>query len=62
MTAREKYLDHTLVKSDLAKVDAHVIAPEEYEDLPEWTEEMFAEADYYPVSYTHLTLPTILLV
>jgi hypothetical protein len=35
------------VKSGLATFDAHVIAPEEYEDLPEWTEEMFAEADLY---------------
>jgi uncharacterized protein (DUF4415 family) len=47
MTEKESYSDHVLVKSDLAKVDAHVIAPEEYEDLPEWTEEMFAEADFY---------------
>lgn len=31
--------------SDLAKVDAHVIQPEEYEELPEWTDEMFDRAD-----------------
>lgn len=30
--------------SDLARVDAHVIQPEEYEELPEWTDEMFARA------------------
>jgi hypothetical protein len=30
--------------SDLAKADAHVIAPEEYEDNPEWTEDDFARA------------------
>ncbi|NGZ26902.1 MAG: BrnA antitoxin family protein [Magnetococcales bacterium] len=30
--------------TDLAKVDAHVIQPEEYDELPEWTEEMFAAA------------------
>ena len=47
MTVKEKYLDDTLVKSDLAKVDAHVVTPEEYEEAPEWTEEMFAEADFY---------------
>jgi uncharacterized protein (DUF4415 family) len=28
--------------SDLARVDAHVIKPEEYEELPELTEEMLA--------------------
>jgi uncharacterized protein (DUF4415 family) len=28
--------------SDLKRVDAHVIKPEEYEDLPEMTDEMFA--------------------
>ncbi len=30
------------VKSDLARVDAHVIQPEEYEDIPELTDEMLA--------------------
>ena len=30
------------VKSDLARVDAHVIQPEEYEEIPELTEEMIA--------------------
>ena len=30
--------------SDLARVDAHVIRPEEYEELPEWTDEMLARA------------------
>jgi uncharacterized protein (DUF4415 family) len=30
--------------SDLARVDAHVIQPEEYEELPEWTDEMLARA------------------
>jgi len=33
--------------SDLAKVDAHVIQPEEYEEIPELTDEWFAAADYY---------------
>lgn len=30
------------VKSDLARLDAHVIQPEEYEELPELTDEMLA--------------------
>ena len=30
--------------SDLARVDVHVIQPEEYEELPEWTDEMLARA------------------
>ncbi|HYC04154.1 MAG TPA: BrnA antitoxin family protein [Azospirillaceae bacterium] len=32
-------------ETDFAKVDAHVIQPEEYEELPEWTDEMFEGAD-----------------
>ena len=32
------------LKSDLARVDAHVIQPEEYAELPELTEEMLARA------------------
>ena len=32
--------------SDLTKVDAHVIQPEEYDEIPELTDEMFARADY----------------
>lgn len=31
-------------KSDLARVDAHVLKPGEYEELPELTEEMLARA------------------
>lgn len=34
---------HSL-KSDLARVDAHVVKPKEYEELPELTEEMLARA------------------
>jgi uncharacterized protein (DUF4415 family) len=36
-----------LIGSDLAKVDGHVIQPEEYEEAPEWTDEMFERADHY---------------
>jgi uncharacterized protein (DUF4415 family) len=32
------------VKSDLKRVDAHVIQPEEYEEITELTDEMFARA------------------
>jgi uncharacterized protein (DUF4415 family) len=32
------------LKSDLAKVDAHVVQPREYEELPELTEEALARA------------------
>jgi uncharacterized protein (DUF4415 family) len=32
------------LKSDLARVDAHVIQPSEYEELPELTEEMLSRA------------------
>jgi uncharacterized protein (DUF4415 family) len=34
---------HSL-KSDMARVDAHVLKNEEYEELPELTEEMLARA------------------
>lgn len=33
--------------SDFAKVDAHVIQPEEYEEIPELTDEEFARAEFY---------------
>ena len=33
------------VRTDLEALDRHVIAPEEYEDNPEWTREMFETAD-----------------
>lgn len=43
MTANKPGSRRTL-KSDLAQVDAHVIQPSEYKQLPELTEEMFARA------------------
>ena len=33
---------HPTLGSDLKRVDAHVIKPEEYEELPEITDEMFS--------------------
>jgi uncharacterized protein (DUF4415 family) len=32
------------LKSDLARVDSHTVKPEEYEELPELTEEMLSRA------------------
>jgi uncharacterized protein (DUF4415 family) len=32
------------LKSELARLDAHVVAPQEYEELPELTEDMLARA------------------
>ena len=40
----KKHASHISSKSDLARVDKHRIAPEEYEELPEVTEEMLARA------------------
>ncbi len=34
------------IGSDLAKVDAHIISQEEYDELPELTDEMFERASY----------------
>lgn len=33
------------ISSDLKKVDRHAIRPEEHDELPEWTPEMFRKAD-----------------
>ena len=35
------------IHTDLAKLDAHEIQPEEYEDIPELTDEFFEKADFY---------------
>jgi len=35
----------TAIESDLRKVDQHVIAPEEYDEAPELTEDMLARAE-----------------
>lgn len=35
------------IYSDLAKVDAHIIQPEEYDEIPEMTDEDFARAKWY---------------
>ncbi len=43
MTANKRSSRRTL-KSDLERVDAHVVKPEEYKDLPELTSGMLARA------------------
>ena len=43
MTAK-KPASHRSLKSDLSRVDAHKIKPEEYEELPELTSSMLARA------------------
>jgi uncharacterized protein (DUF4415 family) len=42
MTERKRSLG-----TDLEKLDAHEITPEEYEDIPELTKEWFDRADLY---------------
>jgi hypothetical protein len=44
VVARERIARQLSAKSDLSRVDAHAIKPEEYEELPELTEEMLATA------------------
>ena len=40
----KKRASRRILKSDLARVDAHVIQSSEYEELPELTEEMLSRA------------------
>lgn len=40
----KKPVSHRSLKSDLKRVDAHVIGPEEYDEIPELTDEMLAGA------------------
>jgi uncharacterized protein (DUF4415 family) len=35
------------IATNLKALDAHVIKPEEYEDIPEWTDEELARADLH---------------
>lgn len=39
-----KRASHRSLKSDMARVDAHTVQPQELEELPELTEEMLARA------------------
>ena len=36
-----------VIHTDLARLDAHEIQPEEYEDIPELTDEFFDKADFH---------------
>ena len=36
-----------VIGSDLAKVDAHAIQPEDYDEIPELTDDLFDQADLY---------------
>ena len=40
----KKLTSRRTLGSDLKRVDAHVVQPQEYEELPELTDEMFARA------------------
>ena len=46
MNANKTKSPHSL-GSDLARVDAHVITPEEYDEIPELTDDFFAGATPY---------------
>jgi uncharacterized protein (DUF4415 family) len=35
------------IASDFNKAEGHVITPGEYDEIPQWTDEMFERADYY---------------
>jgi uncharacterized protein (DUF4415 family) len=39
-----KHVSHRTLGSDLARVDAHVVKPAEYKDLPEITDDMLSRA------------------
>jgi uncharacterized protein (DUF4415 family) len=36
-----------IIRSDLSKTDAHIIQPEEYDELPELNDDFFEKADLY---------------
>jgi uncharacterized protein (DUF4415 family) len=44
MNANRPASGRSSTKSDLTRVDAHVVTPQEYEELPELTDEMLARA------------------
>ena len=64
MTAKKR-ASRRSVKSDLARVEAHVIRPSEYAEIPELTDEMMARGQLYkagrPISANPRTLITIRL-
>lgn len=46
-SATHRSTDDFQIKSDLAKVDAHEITQEEYDEIPELTDAMIARSDFY---------------
>jgi uncharacterized protein (DUF4415 family) len=63
--AAKKSATRRKIMTDLAKLDAHIIQPEEYDELPELTDEMLARAVFKkggrPVSANPRQLITIRL-
>ena len=61
----KKRVSRRSLKSDLARVDAHIVKPAEYRELPQLTDEMMARADVKrggrPVSKNPRKLITIRL-
>ncbi len=47
MARRARPTEQKATATNLAEFDAHVITPEEYEDIPELTDEWFEKADLY---------------
>ncbi len=47
MARRARPKEQQITATKLAEFDAHVIQPEEYEDIPELTDEWFEQADLY---------------
>jgi uncharacterized protein (DUF4415 family) len=56
MTVKKPTSRRTL-GSDLKRVDAHVVQPQEYEELPELTDEMFARAVFKKAGRPKLAHP-----
>jgi uncharacterized protein (DUF4415 family) len=53
----KKLTSRRTLGSDLKRVDAHVVQPQEYEELPELTDEMFARAVFKKAGRPKLAHP-----
>ena len=47
MKERTDFMKTTLIKSNLVKVNSHIIQPNEYDDAPELNSDFFEHADVY---------------
>jgi uncharacterized protein (DUF4415 family) len=47
MKERIDFMKPTLIKSNLTKVNSHIIQPNEYDDAPELNNDFFEHADAY---------------